>query len=99
MSAAVSQWSRSAPERMETASPEMPSWAPVRAAPTVPEWRTERPTFTPRLMPETIRSGRGPKPPRAPTITVSAGEASSPKVGTDSAPSMVTERYMRASRS
>ena len=56
----------------------MPSWLAVSAAPTVPECSTERPTFTPWLMPETTRSGFGPTAPSAPVMTESAGEASSP---------------------
>ncbi len=65
----------------------MPSWLAVSAAPTVPECSTERPTLTPRLMPESTRSGLGPTAPSAPAITASAGEASSPYASTPSAPS------------
>ena len=56
----------------------MPSWLAVSAAPTVPEWSTERPTLTPWLMPESTRSGLGPTAPRAPAMTERAGEASRP---------------------
>ena len=64
----------------------MPSCDAVNAAPTVPECRTERPTFTPWLMPESTRSGLGPTAPSAPAMTDRAGEASSPKASTPSAP-------------
>ncbi len=76
--AAVSHGSGSTPTRSETASARMPSWLAVSAAPTVPEWRIDRPTFTPWLMPETTTSGLGPTAPRAPAITDNAGDASSP---------------------
>ena len=67
-----------APARSETARALMPSWLAVSAAPTVPECSTERPTFTPWLMPESTRSGLGPTAPSAPAMTERAGEASSP---------------------
>ncbi len=77
-SAADSQGSGSAPARSETAMALMPSWLAVSAAPTVPECRIERPTFTPWLMPESTRSGLGPTAPSAPAMTERAGEASRP---------------------
>ena len=77
-SAAAVSHGGSPPDRKETARPFNPRWAPVSTAPTVPECRTDRPTLTPRLMPETTRSGGGPKAPSAATITASAGGASSP---------------------
>ena len=42
----------------ETASAGMPHMAPSRAAATVPEYTALMPAFSPRLMPETSRSGR-----------------------------------------
>ena len=77
-SAADSHGSGPSPTRSETASALIPSWLAVSAAPTVPEWSTERPTLTPWLMPESTRSGLGPTAPSAPAMTESAGEASSP---------------------
>ena len=59
-SAADSHGWGSSPARRETASALIPSWLAVSAAPTVPEWSTERPTLTPWLMPERTRSGFGP---------------------------------------
>ena len=88
-SAAESHGSGSAPERNDTASVLMPSWPAVSAAPTVPEWSTERPTLTPWLIPDTTRSGRGPMAPSAPAMTESAGDAARPKAGTCSAPRIV----------
>ena len=77
-SAADSQGSGPSPTRSETANALIPSWLAVSAAPTVPEWSTERPTLTPWLMPESTRSGLGPTAPRAPAMTERAGEASRP---------------------
>ena len=77
-SAADSHGSGPSPTRSDTARALIPSWLAVRAAPTVPEWSTDRPTLTPWLMPESTRSGLGPTAPSAPAITERAGEASSP---------------------
>ena len=77
-SAADSHGSGTAPARSDTASPLIPSWLAVRTAPTVPECKMERPTFTPWLMPDSTRSGFGPTAPSAPAITERAGDASSP---------------------
>src|SRR5271156_4549966 len=87
---AVSHGWGSAPVLSDTANAFRPIWAAVSAAPTVPECRTDRPTFTPRLIPETTRSGVGPNAPNLPTIVESAGDASSPNAGTPSAPSILT---------
>src|SRR3954452_19455413 len=50
----------------------MPPLRAVRAAPTVPEWYTARPTLAPGLMPDTTRS-IGPKRPKRANIVHSAG--------------------------
>ena len=74
----VSHGTGSSPQAMLTASPRTPNWAPVSVAPTVPEWSAERPALTPWLMPETTRSGRGPKPSMQARMTASAGGPSMP---------------------
>jgi hypothetical protein len=56
-----------------TATPETPPLRPVSVAPIVPEWYTERPTLTPGLMPETMRSNGSPNAPSRANITHSAG--------------------------
>src|SRR3954454_12073439 len=50
-----------------------PRAAAVRAAPTVPECRTARPAFAPGLMPDSTRSGGGPKAPSTAMTTMNAG--------------------------
>ncbi len=57
----------------EMAMPWMPPMRPVTAAPTVPEWYTDRPTLAPGLMPDTTRSNGSPKAPIRANITHSAG--------------------------
>ncbi len=64
-SAADSHGSGFAPARSETASALIPSWLAVSAAPTVPEWSTERPTLTPWLMPGEHEVGLGPDRPES----------------------------------
>ena len=56
ISAADSQYQRSAPPRL-TASPFIPKFWAASAAPTVPEWTTDRPTFSPAFIPDTTSSG------------------------------------------
>lgn len=70
--AAVDQyqgWS-SAVSAALTANPDSPKFCPASAAPTVPECRTARPVLAPALIPDTIRSGGGPKAPSRATTTV-----------------------------
>ena len=55
---------------------------PGSAAPTVPEWYTDRPTLAPGLMPLTIRSNGGPNAPRRANITHNAGGPLNPAGGT-----------------
>ena len=52
----------------------MPLRAATRAAPIVPDVGTDAPTFSPELMPETTRSGRGFTPPPSAQSTESAGD-------------------------
>src|SRR5215218_6547929 len=86
---------------MLTARPETPKLAAVRAAPTVPEWRTARPVLGPGLIPETMTAGGAPKPPRRAAITARAGGPSTPKQGactpgsSSSSTSMVSSACMR----
>ncbi len=52
----------------------MPLRAATRAAPIVPDVGTDAPTFSPALMPETTRSGRGFTPPPSAQSTESPGD-------------------------
>ena len=74
----VSQGTGSVAQAMLTATPRSPNWAAVKAAPTVPECRAERPAFMPLFTPDTIMSGRGPNPSMQAKMTAKAGGPSTP---------------------
>jgi hypothetical protein len=63
------------------ASAEQPCIDAVSAAPTVPEWITDRPTFAPMLMPDNTMSGACSSQPSNAECTMNAGCPSTDQAG------------------